>query len=59
MTWNRVIPGKNKTHAELKPLRIYTLYCVRVMGYNRRGDGMASLPVCAYTDKDGECPKDF
>ena len=27
------------------------------MGYNRRGDGIASYPVCAYTDKDGKSTK--
>ena len=52
--WSRVISGEENTKAELKDLKIYTMYCVRVMGYNRRGDGIASLPVCAYTDKDGK-----
>ena len=52
--WSRLVPGEENTHAELKKLRIYTLYCVRIMGYNRRGDGKASFPVCAYTDKDGK-----
>lgn len=46
--------GENITHVELKSLQIYTLYCVRIMGYNRRGDGKASFPVCTYTDKDGK-----
>ena len=54
MVWNRLIPGEENTHTELKNLSIYTLYCVRIMGYNRRGDGIASYPVCAYTDKDGK-----
>ncbi|XP_022795633.1 uncharacterized protein LOC111334203 [Stylophora pistillata] len=49
---NRVISGEENTESELRNLKIYTLYCVRVMGYNRRGDGIASFPVCAYTDKD-------
>ena len=49
-----MVEGENKTHVELKRLKIYTLYCVRIMGYNRRGDGIASFPVCAYTDKDGK-----
>lgn len=53
LTWNLVISGEENTQAELKNLNIYTLYCVRIMGYNRRGDGIASFPVCAYTDKDG------
>ena len=51
---NRVISGEENTESELRNLKIYTLYCVRVMGYNRRGDGIASFPVCAYTDKDGK-----
>jgi len=49
-----VVEGKKNTHVELKRLQIYTLYCVRIMGYNRRGDGKASFPVCTYTDKDGK-----
>ena len=49
-----MVEGENKTHVELKRLKIYTLYCVRIMGYNRRGDGIASFPVCTYTDKDGK-----
>lgn len=51
---DRIISGEENTHTELKKLRIYTLYCVRIMAYNRRGDGMASLPVCAHTGKDGK-----
>ena len=53
-SWNLVVEGENNTHVELKSLQIYTLYCVRIMGYNRRGDGKASFPVCTYTDKDGK-----
>ena len=53
-TWSRVIPGKNRTLFELRGLNVYTEYCVRVMAYNRRGDGLASDPVCAYTDTDGK-----
>lgn len=49
-----MVEGKKITHVELKRLQIYTLYCVRIMGYNRRGDGKASFPVCTYTDKDGK-----
>ena len=52
--WSLVVEGENITHVELKSLQIYTLYCVRIMGYNRRGDGKASFPVCTYTDKDGK-----
>ena len=52
--WNRLIPGEENTYTELKNLSIYTMYCVRIMGYNRRGDGIASYPVCTYTDKDGK-----
>ena len=53
-SWSLVVEGENNTHVELKSLQIYTLYCVRIMGYNRRGDGKASFPVCTYTDKDGK-----
>ena len=49
-----MIPGKNRTLFELRGLNVYTEYCVRVMAYNRRGDGLASDPVCAYTDTDGK-----
>ena len=50
-----MVEGENNTQVELNRLQIYTLYCVRIMGYNRRGDGKASFPVCTYTDKDGKC----
>ena len=53
-SWSLIVEGENNTHVELKSLQIYTLYCVRIMGYNRRGDGKASFPVCTYTDKDGK-----
>lgn len=56
-SWSLVVEGENNTHVELKRLKIYTLYCVRIMGYNRRGDGKASFPVCTYTDKDGTSRK--
>ena len=51
---NKLIIGEETLNAELKKLRIYTLYCVRIMAYNRRGDGVASDLECAYTDKDGK-----
>ena len=54
MIWNHLVPGKNRTHFELNGLNVYTKYCVRVMAYNRRGDGLASDPFCAYTDTDGK-----
>ncbi|XP_068752195.1 uncharacterized protein [Montipora capricornis] len=49
---NKLIIGEETLNAELKELRIYTLYGVRIMSYNRRGDGVASDLECAYTDKD-------
>ena len=57
--WNLLVTGEENTQAELKHLEIYALYCVRIMGYNRRGDGKASLPVCTYTDKDGKSGREI
>lgn len=38
---------------ELKQLRKFVTYCVKVAAFNRGGDGNFSKPVCAKTDEDG------
>lgn len=49
-----MIFGEENIKVELKDLKIYIMYCVCVMGYNRRGDGIVLFLVCVYIDKDGK-----
>lgn len=51
---NKLITGQDSLNTRLRKLRIYAKYCIRVMAYNRRGDGVASDLACAYTDQDGK-----
>ncbi|XP_001623142.2 uncharacterized protein LOC5501884 isoform X2 [Nematostella vectensis] len=50
--YNKVLQGKNATHTTLHGLDKYHYYCVRIIPFSRRGDGLAAGPVCAYTDTD-------
>lgn len=49
-TYNTIVSGQDSNHVVLKNLHIYHFYCVRVLPFNSRGDGLASYPVCTYTD---------
>lgn len=54
VSWSTIVSGENSAYYEIKRLAIYTRFCVRVMAYNHRGDGVASFPKCLFTDASGE-----
>lgn len=48
--YNTIVQGRDASHVELKNLKIYHFYCIRILPFNSRGDGLSSHPVCTYTD---------
>lgn len=52
-SYSTVVNGAESDRRELNNLLVYHEYCIRVIPFSTRGDGLATTPVCVYTDQGG------
>ena len=46
--------GQNNLTWVIEELEKFTNYCIKIVGFNRKGDGKQSNWVCTMTDEDGK-----
>ena len=59
LTYTETIIDANSYHAELKNLKIFNPYKIRVVARNRRGEGISSFPFVVWTEMEGTYCKLF